>query len=152
MSSLPKIDLRATGKMAVSLLDEFRAFAFKGNVVDLAIGVIIGGAFQQIINSLVKNVIMPLIGVLAPGDRPYTHWVVTLRGQKIEVGPFLADVMHFLITAAVLFVFLVKFLGRLLQLHKAQAAEAPKLTRDQQLLTEIRDLLRRDAPPATPSP
>lgn len=142
MSSLPKIDLHATGKSAMTLLDEFKAFAFKGNVVDLAIGVIIGGAFHQIIDSLVKNIIMPLISVIVPGDRPYEHWEIVLRGQRVKIGPFLGDIVHFLITTAVLFLFLVKFLGWLLKTQKTEVKEAPKLTTDQQLLTEIRDLLR----------
>ena len=67
-------------KHARSLFDEFKAFAFKGNVIDLAVGVIIGGAFGKIVESLVKNIIMPLVGVILPGKRGYEGWVAS-RGQ-----------------------------------------------------------------------
>ena len=62
-------------KQAWSLFDEFKAFAFKGNVIDLAVGVIIGGAFGNIVNSLVHNIIMPLVGVVMPGEHGYENWV-----------------------------------------------------------------------------
>ena len=71
--------------------DEFKAFAFKGNVVDLAIAVIIGGVFHNLIDSLVKNLIMPLIAILIPGQRPYTHWQITVRGSTIHIGLLLGD-------------------------------------------------------------
>ena len=61
-------------KTALTLFEEFKNFAFKGNVVDLAVGVIIGGAFGKIIDSLVKHVIMPLISVILPGEKGYTEW------------------------------------------------------------------------------
>ena len=70
----PKTTLGLATQKAWTLLDEFKAFAFKGNVVDLAIGVIIGGVFHNLIDSLVKNLIMPLIAILIPGERPYAHW------------------------------------------------------------------------------
>ncbi len=151
MSSLPKVDLQATSKKALTLLDEFKAFAFKGNVVDLAIGVIIGGAFHQIIDSLVKNIIMPLIDALFPGERGYTHWGFTIHGKTVHVGLFLSDIVHFLITALVLFLFLVKFLGWLMKTQKAEIKQAPVMTKDQELLTEIRDVLRRESPPSQTS-
>jgi hypothetical protein len=78
----PKTTLSQATKKAWTLFDEFKAFAFKGNVVDLAIGVIIGGAFHNIIDSLVKNLIMPVIAILVPGQRPYTHWQFTVRGAR----------------------------------------------------------------------
>ena len=151
MSSHSKFDLRSTTKTAFTLLDEFKAFAFKGNVVDLAIGVIIGGAFHQIIDSLVKNVIMPLIDMVVPGDKGYTHWGFTFHGKTVQFGLFLGDIVHFLITAAALFFFLVKFLGWLMKSQKADAQQPVTLTKDQELLMEIRDLLRKETtpPPAT---
>ena len=129
----------ATGK-AWTLLDEFKSFAFKGNVVDLAIGVIIGGAFHNIIDSLVKNLIMPVVGILIPGERPYTHWQFTVRGSTVHIGLLLADLVHFLIMAAVLFLFLVKFLGWLMRTKKEETA--PALNRQEELLAEIRDILK----------
>ena len=98
-------------KKAASLVEEFKTFAFKGNVVDLAVGVIIGGAFGKIVDSLVKNVIMPFVGSLLPGDQGYIGWKVVINGKDIPYGLFLGEVVNFLIVAAALFVFIVKFLG-----------------------------------------
>jgi large conductance mechanosensitive channel len=137
----PKATLsQATGK-AWTLLDEFKAFAFKGNVVDLAIGVIIGGVFHNLIDSLVKNLIMPLIAILIPGQRPYTHWQITVRGSTVHIGLLLGDIAHFLLISAILFLFLMKFLGWLMRPKKLDEA-APALSRQEELLTEIRDLLK----------
>ena len=129
-------------KIAFSLVDEFKAFAFKGNVVDLAVGVIIGGAFGSIVQSLVKNLIMPTVGAILPGPRGYEGWYFTLRGQQIPYGHFLGDIVNFVILAAALFFFIVKFLGWLMRTKKAEATTTPPLSKDQELLTEIRDLLR----------
>ena len=138
----PKTSLNLATAKAWTLLDEFKAFAFKGNVVDLAIGVIIGGAFHNIVDSLVKNVIMPLFAILIPGERPYTHWQITARGSTIHIGTLLADVVHFFIMALVLFLFLVKFLGWLLRTHNKEIQAPHKPTREEELLAEIRDLLK----------
>ncbi len=137
----PKTTLDLATKQAWTLLDEFKAFAFKGNVVDLAIGVIIGGAFHNIIDSLVTNLIMPVVAILIPGERPYTHWQFTLRGSTVHVGLLLKDVTHFLLTAGILFLFLVKFLGWLMRPKKPHEV-APAMNRQEELLTEIRDLLK----------
>jgi large conductance mechanosensitive channel len=143
----PKATLSQASMKAWTLLDEFKAFAFKGNVVDLAIGVIIGGAFHSIIDSLVKNLIMPIIAIIAPGQRPYTHWQITARGSTVHIGLLLGDITHFLLVSAILFLFLVKFLGWIMRSNKA-AKPTPVLNRQEELLTEIRDLLRtsRDQP------
>jgi len=134
-----------------SLLEEFKAFAFKGNVVDLAIGVIIGGAFGKIVDSLVKSVIMPLIGVILPGEQGYQGWVWTINGKTIPYGLFLGEVVNFLIVAAALFFFVVKFLGWLMKSKEQdEAAKAPALTKDQALLEEIRDLLKARAESGRP--
>ncbi len=136
-------------KIGWSLLDEFKSFAFKGNVVDLAVGVIIGTAFGSIVNSLVKNIIMPLISTVTPAQKGgYTEWKPVLNGQEILVGPFLADVLNFLIVAFALFLFIKKFLGWIMKTRKEEpkAPEAPApLTKDQELLVEIRDLLMQHA-------
>jgi large conductance mechanosensitive channel len=145
----PKTTLGLATQKAWTLLDEFKAFAFKGNVVDLAIGVIIGGAFHNIIDSLVKNLIMPLVAILIPGERPYTHWQFTARGSTVHIGLLLGDVVHFLLTSAILFLFLVKFLGWLMRPKKAEEAAAPALNRQEELLTEIRDLLKAPREGAT---
>ena len=126
-----------------SLVDEFKQFALKGNVIDLAVGVIIGAAFGKIVESLVKNVLMPLIGVITPG-LSYKEWTITLGNNNILVGEFLGDVINFFVVALALFLFVVKFLGWITRLRKKEATEeaiAPP-TRDQALLMEIRDLLK----------
>jgi large conductance mechanosensitive channel len=129
-------------KKALTLLDEFKAFAFKGNVVDLAVGVIIGGAFGNIVASLVKNIIMPIVGVLMPGNQGYLGWKLVIDGKEIPYGQFIGEIVNFLIVALALFVFIVKFVGWLMRAKKEEAAVTPPLTKDQELLTEIRDLLK----------
>jgi large conductance mechanosensitive channel len=139
-------------KQALSLFEEFKAFAFKGNVIDLAVGVIIGAAFGKIIDSLVKNLLMPLIGVLLPGDQGYLGWKWVINGKEIPYGLFLGEVVNFLIVALALFLFIVKFLSWVMRTKKQEAAAPPPLTRDQELLTEIRELLRaRQAQPGAPA-
>jgi large conductance mechanosensitive channel len=86
-------------KKAFSIVDEFKAFAFKGNVVDLAVGVIIGGAFGKIVDSLVKSVIMPVIGALLPGDQGYLGWKLVINGKDVPYGLFIGEVVNFLIVA-----------------------------------------------------
>jgi large conductance mechanosensitive channel len=130
-------------KKAASLWDEFRNFALKGNVIDLAVGVIIGAAFGKIISSLVNNLVMPIIGVLLPGNQGYLGWEWDFNGQKVPYGLFIGDVVNFLIISIALFFFVVKFLGWVTRLRKEEAAAPPPLTKDQELLTEIRDLLKK---------
>ena len=133
-------------KKAWSLLDEFKAFAFKGNVVDLAVGVVIGTAFGKIVDSLVKSLIMPSLAFVLPAQTNYQNWSWGIGDKTIPYGQFLAEVVNFLIVAAALFLFVVKFLGWLTKSRKEEAAE-PTIppTKDQALLEEIRDLLRAQA-------
>jgi large conductance mechanosensitive channel len=130
-------------KKALSLVEEFKGFAFKGNVVDLAVGVIIGAAFGKIVDSLVKSVIMPLIGAILPGEQGYLGWKLVVNGKDVPYGLFIGEVVNFLMVAAALFLFIVKFLGFLMKKKEADAAAPPALTKDQELLVEIRDLLAR---------
>jgi large conductance mechanosensitive channel len=143
MQPLQKIANIEHAKKAFSFIDEFKAFAFKGNVIDMAVGVIIGAAFGKIIDSLVKHIVMPLIGLVMPGEQGYLGWKLVVGAKEVPYGLFIGEVVNFLIIAAVLFVFFVKFLGFLTKSRqKAAVAAPPALTRDQQLLTEIRDLLQ----------
>ena len=135
--------MKAATDKAVSILHEFKAFAFKGNVVDLAVGVIIGGAFGKIVDSLVKNIIMPILGSLLPGDQGYMGWKFVINGKEIPYGLFIGEILNFLIVAAALFFFIVKFLGWILKSKEQAPAAPPPPTRDQQLLSEIRDLLKK---------
>jgi large conductance mechanosensitive channel len=137
-------------KKAFSLVDEFKNFAFKGNVIDLAVGVIIGAAFGKIVSSMVEDLMMPLIGILLPGGG-YEKWVWDIHGKEVPYGKFLGAVVNFLLVALILFVFIVKFLGWVMRARKQEAAVPPPLTKDQQLLTEIRDLLKKETSPTAPA-
>ena len=130
-------------KKAFSFLAEFKNFALKGNVVDLAIGVIIGAAFGAIVKSLVDDIIMPLIGLILPGDKGYEGWIWQVGDKIIPYGKFLGAVINFLLVALVLYIFIVKFLGWIMKSKKEEATAPSPLTTDQELLSEIRDLLKK---------
>jgi len=124
------------------MLDEFKNFAFKGNVIDLAIGVIIGAAFGKIVDSLVKHLIMPLVSVIMPGQQGYLGWKWVINGKDIPYGLFIGEIVNFLIVALALYLFIVKFIGMLMKNKQEAAAAPPPLTKDQELLTDIRELLK----------
>src|SRR5437588_11384484 len=92
----------------MGLLQDFKSFALKGNVVDLAVAVVIGGAFGKIVSALVADLIMPLVGAVLPGNEWRTFTVTPLH---FKLGDFLGAVLDFLIIATVLFVVVVKFMG-----------------------------------------
>jgi len=144
-SNAAKSLVEEPAKKVFSLFDEFKNFAFKGNVVDLAVGVIIGAAFGKIIDSLVKSLIMPLISVIMPSEQGYLTWKWIINGKEIPYGLFIGEVVNFLIVALVLFIVIVKFLGWLMKSKQIEQAAPPKLTKDQELLTEIRDLMKAQA-------
>jgi large conductance mechanosensitive channel len=140
---------KVPARAVVTLADEFRQFAFKGNLIDLAVAVIVGGAFGKLVDSLVKSVLMPLIAVLLPGQEGYRGWKWVIDGHEVPFGVFLGEAVNFLIVTLVVFFVVVKFLGWLNRFRQKQA-EVPPLTKEQELLTEIRDLLRqRQEPPRT---
>ena len=114
---------------------DFRAFAFKGNVIDLAVGVVIGAAFAKIVSALVDTVIMPLVGKVLPGGS-YLGWAP----GGIKLGLLLGAIIDFLIVALVLFI-LVSLIKRAMD-KPAPAAAPPEPSAEVKLLTEIRDLLR----------
>lgn len=122
----------------MSLVEEFKNFALKGNVVDLAVGVIIGGEFGNIVKSLVDNIMMPLVSLIMPGNSGYEKWAVTIGEKTVPYGKFLGDVVGFLILALAMFLFIVKFLGWIM---RTKAAEPAPPSKEEVLLTEIRDLL-----------
>ena len=128
------------------MLKEFKQFISKGNVVDLAVGVIIGGAFGKIVTSLVNDIIMPLIGVIIGGIN-FTNLSIKIGESVIAYGSFIQNIIDFLIIAACIFVF-VKFVNKLTNLNKVEAKEEPKkeeqkVAEDIKLLIEIRDLLKK---------
>lgn len=130
-----------------SFLEEFKSFAMRGNVVDLAIAVVIGGAFGKIVTSLVDHVIMPIIGVLTGGvDFSALAW--TLKEASggapavvLGYGMFLNSIVSFLIIAFAIFV-AMKQMNRFMKKEAEKPAEEPKASKEEVLLTEIRDLLR----------
>jgi len=138
------------------MLQEFKAFISRGNVVDLAVGVIIGTAFTAIVTSLVSDILMPIIGLLT-GGVDFTNWFVNLSGTKhatlaeaqkagaatLNYGVFLNAIIKFIIIAWAVFL-LVKAVNQLSTLRKKEEAAAPPPAppADVVLLTEIRDLLK----------
>lgn len=119
---------------------EFKEFAFKGNAVDLAIGVVIGTAFSKIVSSIVDDLIMPVIGILL-GGLDFTQLAVHVYDASITYGNFIQTVVDFLIIAASVF-FVVRLLNRLRKKEEAKPAEPPAPSREALLLEEIRDLLK----------
>ncbi|HVU05692.1 MAG TPA: large-conductance mechanosensitive channel protein MscL [Polyangiaceae bacterium] len=135
----------------MSLAKEFKEFAMKGNVVDLAVGVIIGGAFGKIVSSLVADVVMPVVGLFVGGVN-FTTLAVTLKEAKegspavlLKYGQFLQNVFDFLIIAAAVFA-MVKLMNSLKRKEEAAPPPAPPApTPTEALLGEIRDLLKQKA-------
>ena len=134
------------------MLEEFKKFALRGNVVDLAVGVIIGAAFGSIVSSLVADIIMPLIGAIT-GGLDFSNYFLSLsskvtaasladakkQGAVLAWGNFLTITLNFMIIAFVLFL-VIRALSKLI---KKEAEKAPGLSKQEQLLTEIRDLLKQ---------
>lgn len=119
------------------MLKEFREFAFRGNVIDLAVGVVIGVAFNAIITSLVADIFMPIIGIVT-GGHDFSNLAITVGDAAIAYGKFLQAIFIFLLTALALFLF-VKAINRL---RRKDPIIAPPPPADVILLTEIRDILR----------
>ena len=129
----------------MGMLSEFKAFALRGNVMDLAVGVVIGAAFGKIVGSLVDQIIMPPIGLLIGGvDFSAYRWVLKAAGPDgkgevaIQFGAFLNTVIQFVIIAIAIFL-VIKLMNRLVRKEEAAPAAPPA---DVQLLTEIRDILK----------
>jgi large conductance mechanosensitive channel len=119
------------------MLNEFKKFAMRGNVIDLAVGVIIGGAFGKIVSSLVADVIMPIIAMLVGKVS-----VADLAYGSIKYGVFLQSIIDFLIIAFSIFMF-IKFLSRFKKKEEEVKVEV-KMDRQEELLAEIRDLLKAE--------
>lgn len=132
----------------MGLLKEFKEFAVKGNMVDLAVGIIIGAAFGRVVTSLVEDVIMPPIGLLV-GGVDFTSLALTLKpategveAVTLKYGSFIQNVVDFTIVALAVFL-LVKGINSLRRESAAKPPAPPAPTREETLLTEIRDLLAR---------
>ena len=141
----------------MSMMKEFREFAVKGNAVDLAIGVVIGGAFGQIVNSLVKDIIMPPIGYIT-GGTDFSDLYINLSGGEfaslaaateagavtINLGVFINTVINFLIVAWAIFL-VVKGMNKMRKKEEEAPAAPAAPPREEVLLEEIRDLLKKNA-------
>jgi large conductance mechanosensitive channel len=135
----------------MGLLQEFKAFAMRGNVVDMAVGIIIGGAFGQIVSSLVKDVIMPPIGMLL-GNMDFSQLAIVLKKESLDAagkavpavtlgyGTFINTVINFLIVAMAIFA-MIKVMNKLKKKEEAAPAAPPAPSAQEKLLTEIRDIL-----------
>ena len=134
----------------MKLFDEFKAFVMRGNVVDLAVGVIIGGAFGKIVTSLVKDIFMPIIGMIL-GNVDFTSLEIKL-GEPVEgaeqaairYGMFIQEIVNFLIIALCIFM-VIKVINKMQKKKEEAPAPAPEPTKEEVLLTEIRDALNKMA-------
>lgn len=120
--------------------NEFKQFISRGNVLDLAVAVVIGGAFGAIVNSLVNDILMPIIGILI-GGLDFTGLAITVGDARIQYGNFIQAIVNFLIIAAALF-FVVKSANALMRQKQEAPASPPAPSPEERLLTEIRDLLK----------
>lgn len=146
--------------MIKKIVSDFKEFAFKGNLIDMAVGIVIGGAFGTVVKSLVDDVFMPLVGRITPGGLNFSDQYFVLAGEVPErtplekakliegvnlltYGNFVTSFISFLILAFVLFLVINKFMTALKnKLEKPVEEAAPALSPDVVLLTEIRDLLK----------
>jgi large conductance mechanosensitive channel len=133
----------------MSMMSEFRDFAMRGNVVDMAVGIVIGGAFGKIVSSFVKDVLMPPIGV-ALGGVDFSDLAMTLKAASGEVaavtlnyGSFIQTVIDFIIIAFAIFM-VINAMNSLKKKEEEKPAAPPKPSTEEVLLTEIRDLLKKD--------
>jgi len=134
----------------MKLFDEFKAFVMRGNVVDLAVGVIIGGAFGKIVTSLVNDIFMPIIGMIL-GNVNFTSLEIKL-GEPVEgaeqaairYGAFIQEIVNFLIIALCIFM-VIKVINKLQKKKEEAPAPASEPTKEEVLLTEIRDALNKMA-------
>ena len=125
----------------MSIVKEFREFAVKGNVMDLAVGVIIGAAFGKIVSSLVEDVVMPVIGTLM-GGLDFSGLAVKIGSATLKYGKFLQTCLDFLIIAWAIFL-IVKLINRLKREEEKPAPPPPAKPQQEVLLEEIRDLLKK---------
>lgn len=122
-------------------IKEFKEFISRGNVIDLAVAVVIGGAFTKIVNSLVDDIIMPIIGVIIGGIN-FENLMVTVGTAEIKYGMFIQAVVNFLLIALVIFT-IIKAINKFKKKEEENPEEPAAPSEDIVLLTEIRDLLRK---------
>lgn len=123
------------------MIKEFRDFLFRGNIIDLAVAVVLGAAFGAIVTSLVEDILTPMLGLLGIPD--FSTWVITVGDAEMRIGAFLNTLISFVLIAAAVFFVVVKPYQRIAAM-RAKVEEAALSEVD--LLTQIRDELRRGAP------
>jgi len=123
------------------ILKEFKEFISKGNVIDMAVGVVIGSAFSKIVTSLVNDVIMPLVGIII-GGLDFSKLSITVKDSQIMYGSFIQNIVDFLIIAVCIFT-VVKIMNRFRK-PKVEIPKPVETPEDIKLLTEIRDLLKKE--------
>ena len=136
----------------MGFIKEFKEFAMKGNVMDMAVGVIVGGAFGKIVTSLVDDVLMPIIGMLTGGIDlsgleykmmlPAVDGGEPIAGATLKYGAFIQNIIDFLIIAFCIFL-MIKAMNKLTAKKEEEPAPAPEPSAEEKLLTEIRDLLKK---------
>ena len=128
-------------KKGGSTFKEFKEFISKGNIFDMAVGVIIGGAFGKIVTSLVNDIIMPLVGIII-GGHDFSGLTLKVKDATISYGVFIQNIVDFLIVALCIFV-VVKAMSKFKKKEEAAPAEPPKPSEEVLLLREIRDSLKK---------
>ena len=123
------------------IFNEFKEFISKGNVIDMAVGVVIGSAFSKIVSSLVNDVIMPLVGIII-GGLDFTSLTITIKDSSINYGLFIQNIVDFLIIAVCIFT-VVKIMNKFKK-KKEEEHTPVEVPEDIKLLTEIRDLLKKE--------
>lgn len=139
--NIKKIKIDNLKSKGMGFFGEFKKFITKGNVLDLAVGVIIGGAFTNIVNSLIKNIISPILGFFMVGG--FDGLTIKLWKATLNIGTFAMDVINFLVMAFVVFL-IVKFINKVALRNKDDEKEeiVEKKSNEEKLLEEIRDLLK----------
>ena len=137
-----KIDLKENIEKIKKRKGEFKEFIARGNVVDMAVGVIIGGAFGKIVTSLVNDILMPLIGIII-GGLDFSALSIKIKDASIAYGSFIQAIVDFLIIAFCIFT-MIKFFERFKVKEEVKEEEAPKKSDEAILLEEIRDLLKKE--------
>lgn len=142
--ALEKEKIKKEKEKVNKFLNEFKTFVSRGNVLDLAVGVVVGSAFSKIVTSLVNDIITPLIGVVI-GGRDFSNLSLKIGDASIAYGAFIQNIIDFLLIAFCIFIF-IKFINKVIIKKKEEEkkVDPPKKSEEVKLLEEIRDLLKEE--------
>ncbi len=140
---MKKANIKEELKKSKGFINEFKTFIKRGNVLDLAVGVIIGGAFGTIVSSLVDDILMPIVGIII-GGHDFSNLSITVGSAVIKYGSFIQNVIDFLIVAFCVFIFVKLINGFFIKEKVEEKKEEPKKSDEVLLLEEIRDLLKKN--------